>query len=57
MRVSVEGSTIIYGSTMTVKSVTLQRDGVSDSVNSTSLYGRGEVCVSTAQWCQKFVCK
>ena len=37
-----EGSTIIYGSTVTVKSVTLQRDGESDSVNSTSPYGRGE---------------
>ena len=35
-------------STMTVKSVTLQRDGEKDSVNSTILYGRGEVCVSAA---------
>jgi len=30
---------------VTVKSVTLQRDGESDSTNFTSLYGR-EVCVS-----------
>ena len=40
-----EGSTIIYGSTLTVKSVTLQHDGESDSVNSTSLYGHGELSV------------
>ena len=37
-------------STVTVKSVTLQRDGESDSVNSTTLYGRGEVCVFAARW-------
>ena len=51
-----EGSTIIYGSTVTVKSVTLQRDSESDYVNSTTLYGRGEVCVFAARWCQNSVC-
>jgi len=33
---------------MIVKSVTLHHDSESDSMNSTSLYGCGEVCVSAA---------
>ena len=39
-------------STVTIKSVTLQHNGESDSVNSTSLYRHGEVCVSAARRCQ-----
>ena len=37
MKLRVEGSNIIYGFTVTVKSVTLQRDGESESVNSTGM--------------------
>ena len=41
---------------MTVMSVTLQHNGESDSVNFTSLYGHGEVCIFAARWCQNSVC-